>query len=137
MAPTGTTVRVDRNRPIADNPARDTARYAAISTSRSAAWGGWITSPDRSVTGPMGNSDAPIAAPARPTVTGAATQNANAPAYLTSSNRTRPAGATSRYRRVPRLASPAMVSPATTPMVRGRNRGTATSIAVTATNSPF
>ncbi|MDQ0863209.1 hypothetical protein QF036_000790 [Arthrobacter globiformis] len=38
---------------------------------------------------------------------------------------------------MPSPASPAMVSPATTPMVSGRNSGTETSIAVTATNSPF
>src|SRR5450759_2499303 len=75
------------------------------------------------MTGPIGKSEAP--------------KNAPAARYFTTSSRTRPAGLTSRYRSVPRFASPAMVSPATTPTVIGRNNGTETTRAAIPTNSPF
>src|SRR6476620_9235491 len=96
-----------------------------------------IVSPESRVTGPTGKSAAPIPAPVRATTSGATITNTAAPAYLTISRRIRPAGATSRYRRVPCPASPAIVSPATTPTVRGRNSGTETTMAVTPTNRPF
>src|SRR4051794_28556998 len=137
MAPTGTAVRVDRNSPMADNPSRDTAWYAAISSILTSASSGSTRSPESSATGPTGKIAQPMPAPASATASGADIQNTAAPAYLTSSSRTRPAGATSRYRSVPSPASPAMVSPAPTPMVTGRNSGRKSSNAVTATKSPF
>src|SRR5450756_2243545 len=137
IAPTGTSVRVEMNKPIADRPSSETVTYPARSSERSTDSPTPMVSPESKVTGPTGKREAPMTAPAATTVRAATRQNAAAPRYLTTRSRTRPAGRTSRYRSVPRLASPAIVSPATTPMVRGRNNGMETTRAAIPTNNPF
>src|SRR5690349_7059041 len=65
--------------------------------------------------------------PARYPVTATATTlswvNASTETSLATSSRVRPTGRTSRYRRVPAAASPAIASPATTATAIGRKNG--------------
>ena len=96
-----------------------------------------MTSPDNKVTGPTGNRIAPIMIPTTIRVKVAASAKAAAPKNLTNSNLPRLTGAVNRYLRVPVFASPAIVSPATTPIVSGKNNGIARIIAVKPTNIPF
>src|SRR5699024_4001897 len=107
------------------------------SSDRTAAAPAPTEAPETSVTGPTPNSAVPITHPAIRIAAGAATQNRAAPAYFTSSSRSRPAGPTSRYRSVPCPASPAIETPATTATVSGRNNGVVITSAVTEANIPF
>jgi len=56
IAPTGTVVSVEMNRPTALRPSIDTVTYAASSTHRHRYSAMLMVSPDRSVTGPIGKS---------------------------------------------------------------------------------
>ena len=67
----------------------------------------------------------------------AARQNMATVAALVASSRVRPDGRVSRYRNVPRLASPAMASPDTTATTRGRKKGMATVSPASAANMPL
>src|SRR5699024_4189889 len=137
MAPIGTSVRVEMNRPMALSPSSEISTCRATSSDRNAAALAPTEAPETSVTGPTPNSAVPITQPAIRIAAGAATQNRAAPTYFTSSRRSRPAGPTSRYRNVPWPASPAIESPATTATVSGRNNGVVITSAVTEANIPF
>src|SRR6478736_4182300 len=137
VAPTGCSVRVEMNRPMAPNAARQTVRYPQTSTRRQmpSAVDTWV--PDSRVTGPAPNSTRP-----RPTPTTAISSTAKAAemtidVYLTASKRVRWTGVAKRYRRVPMLASPATESPEMTPTASGRNNGNSTMSAASPTNSPL
>jgi hypothetical protein len=71
------------------------------------------------------------------TASAAAMQNTAAVPAFTSRRRDLPAGRASRYRNVPRLPSPATVSPDTTEMVRGRKNGTVTVRPANAAKTPL
>src|SRR5690242_18717258 len=64
------------------------------------------------------------------------TKTVNAISFATS-NRVRPTGRTSRYRRVPAVASPAIASPASTATAIGRKIGVIIAIAAAGYNDPL
>src|SRR4051794_9892272 len=75
--------------------------------------------------------------PIAPMTPVAARQKITIETYLTNSSRVRSTGTVSRYRSVPRLASPESVSPATTATASGRNSGSSADSAVNARNTPL
>src|SRR6185437_1548944 len=94
-------------------------------------------SPDRSVTGPIGNRIAPIASPMTATSVQAVKQNVTIIRYLVTSRRTRPAGTVSNVLSVPRPASPATLSPETTATDSGSTSVISTKIASRDRKTPF
>src|SRR5215469_915019 len=94
--------------------------------------------PDSSATGPVWNSSSPMSSASTVISRQVARLNTQTAAYLTASNRVRPAGTVSRPRSVPRLASPAIASPVTTAMARGSSsRVSVRNSTTSARNTPF
>ena len=94
-------------------------------------------SPESSTSECSPNSTAPVSRPTTATTSTASAVNVATATVLTASSRPRPTGTVSRYRSVPMPASPAIESPATTLMIRGRKNGMDTVIAVNTRNSPL
>src|SRR5712692_9430610 len=123
MAPTGASVSVEMNRPIAARPSRDALTRTAASAIRSEPAASDSVVPDSVVTGPIGNRMEPAMRPARATANVATKQKTITAVPLSRSSRVRPHGRARTYLSVPRLASPATVSPATIATARGRKNG--------------
>src|SRR5712691_4050955 len=92
MAPMGCSVSVEIASPIAASEASAAATYRATNASRSRPAPSEIVSPDSSVTGPTGNSAAPMISAATVTTAHAARQKMTSAVYLTASSLVRPAG---------------------------------------------
>src|SRR5205814_7831027 len=137
MAPTGASVSVDTNRPMDARPSRDAATTAAAANVRTMPSANEIVVPERVTTLPTGNRMTPASSPPRATATVAARQNTATVRALVASRRVRPDGRVSRYRNVPRLASPDMASPDTTATTSGRKKGMATVRPASAANMPL
>src|SRR6266568_9052528 len=96
MAPIGCSVHAEIASPIAASAAIAAATYRATNASRSKPAPTEMVVPDSSVTGPTGNSAAPISSAATVTTAHAARQKITSAAYLIPSSLVRPAGITSR-----------------------------------------
>src|SRR6478672_2447733 len=137
IAPIGCSVKVDTASPMAPSAAMAAATYRVTKSTRRSPCPSGTVFPDSSVTGPIGNSAAPVASEAATT-----TQQADSPyttiaAYLAASSRARPAGTVSRYRSVPSPASPATESPETTATASGSTSAIMRVIAMNARNTPL
>src|SRR5579875_900018 len=137
MAGTGELTRVDTNRPMAARPSRDRPTTRAASRVRPTPSSREKLVPDRPTTGPTGKKMTPPTSPPMATARAATRLKMAMTPDLTSSSRTRPEGRARRYRRVPRLDSPAMASPETTATVRGRKKGRQTVSPARAANTPL
>ena len=93
--------------------------------------------PDSSVIRPPPNSSKPHTPPTTVTNSVANSEKSAIAAYFTASSLVRPTGTVSRYRSVPRLASPAMESPEIAATASGRNNGNSMVSAARATKRPF
>src|SRR6266487_2718502 len=119
IAPIGCSVNAEIASPIAASAAIAAVTYRATSASRSKPAPIEMVVPESSVTGPTGNSAAPVTSAATVTTAHAARQKITSAVYLIPSSLVRPAGMVSRYRSVPWPASPATESPATTATASG------------------
>src|SRR5215468_3180135 len=137
MAPIGCSVKVETASPIAPSAAMAAATYRVTKSTRSSPCPSGTVFPDSSVTGPIGNSAAPVASEAATTTQQADSPNTTIAAYLAASSRARPAGTVSRYRSVPSPASPATESPETTATASGSTSAIMRVIAMNARNTPF
>src|SRR5437773_9578879 len=137
VAPIGCSVSVDTNIPIAPIAVRHTVRYPHTSTSRQTPAQNGSVDPDSVTSGPPPNTASPSSAPVPATSSVAASVNTVIAANLTSSSRTRSTGTASRYRSVPRLASPAIESAEIDATATGRNSGSSRVSAASAANTPF
>src|SRR5215467_13485916 len=111
IAPIGCSVKVETASPMAPSAAMAAATYRVTKSTRSSPSPSGTVFPDSSVTGPIGNSAAPVAREAATTTQQADSPNTTIDTYLAASSRARPAGTVSRYRSVPSPASPAIESP--------------------------
>src|SRR5215831_18309803 len=137
IAPIGCSVKVETASPMAPSAAMAAATYRVTKSTRSSPSPSGMVSPDSSVTGPIGNSAAPVASAAATTTQQADSPNTTIVTYLAASSRVRPAGTVSRYRSVPRPASPATESPETTAIASGSTSAIMSVIAMNARNTPF
>src|SRR3954452_1645636 len=137
MAPTGASASVGTNRPMLANPSSEAATMPAAAKVRKIPSSKEMVVPDRVTTWPTGKRMTPAMSPPRATAMVAARQNTATVAALVASRRVRPDGRVSRYRRVPRLASPAMASPDTTATTSGRKNVMATVRPASAANMPL
>src|SRR3984893_16546992 len=133
MAPTGASVSVEMNMPMAARPSSDNATNTAARPIRNVPAASDNVSPDSVVTPPIGKRMEPAISPAIATANVATKQKMVTVVALMTSSRVRPTGRDSRYRSAPRFASPATASPATIPPAMGRKNGSAT---VTPTRGP-
>src|SRR5215813_13000087 len=137
IAPIGCSVKVEIASPMAPSAAMAAATYSVTNSTRSSPCPSGTVFPDSSVTGPIGNSAAPVASEAATTTQQADSPNTTIATYLAASSRVRPAGTVSRYRSVPRLASPAIESPDTTAIASGSTSAIMRVIAMNARNTPL
>src|SRR5215472_9616702 len=137
IAPIGCSVKVDMASPMAPSAAMAPATYSVTKSTRSSPCPRDTVFPDSRVTGPIGNSAAPVASAAATTTKHALRPKITIEAYLTASSRVRPAGTVSRYRSVPRLASPAIESPETTAIASGSTSAIMMVMAMNARNTPL
>src|SRR5262245_49976599 len=93
--------------------------------------------PDSNVIGPPPNNARPATAPTTATSSVAASANTMIAAYFTASIRVRFTGTARSPRSVPTFASPAIASPEIAATANGRNSGSSTVNAASATNSPL
>src|SRR6266516_2382858 len=137
IAPIGCSVKVDTASPMAPSAAMAAATYRVTKSTRSSPCPSGTVFPDSSVTGPIGNSAAPVASDAATTTQQADSPNTTIAAYLAASSRARPAGTVSRYLSVPSPASPATESPETTATASGSTSALMRVMAMNARNTPL
>ena len=123
IAPTGTSVSVEKNSAMPARPRRSTNTYPATPSERSKPLLTDTVSPDRSVMPWVPNSETPSTMPITVTSAIPATMKAITPAVFTASIRVRETGTVSKSRSVPVFASPATASPATTATATGKKTG--------------
>src|SRR5215475_7053154 len=137
VAPIGCSVSVDTNRPMAPSAASITVMYRHTSRTRKTPAPNEIDVPDSVVRGPPPNRIRPSTAARVATSSVATSEKTMIAPNLTASSRVRPAGTASRYRSVPRLASPAIVSAEIAATAMGRKSGSSSASAASAANSPL
>src|SRR3984893_2680815 len=137
MAPTGASVSVEMNMPMAARPSSDNATNTAARPIRNVPAASDNVSPDSVVTAPIGKRMEPAISPAIATANVATKQKMVTVVALMTSSRVRPTGRDSRYRSVPRVASPATASPATIATARGRKNGSVTVRPTRAAKTPL
>src|SRR6266516_1257679 len=137
IAPIGCSVKVEIASPMAPSAAMAAATYRVTKSTRSSPCPSGTVFPDSSVTGPIGNSAAPVASDAATTTQQADSPNTTIAAYLAASSRARPAGTVSRYISVPSPASPATESPETTATASGSTSAIMRVMAMNARNTPL
>src|SRR5262249_20488652 len=137
IAPTGCSVKVETASPMAPSAAMAVATYRVTKSTRSSPSPSGTVFPESSVTGPIGNSAAPVASADATTTQQAASPNATIATYLAASSRVRPAGTVSRYPTFRGRASQASGSPETTATASGSTSAIMRVIAMNARNTPF
>src|SRR6266498_3639735 len=101
-----------------------------------ASWAAMVW-PDTDGSGLTPNIVAPTTNATAATTSTARNTNTTVTASFTTSRRVRPTGRVSRYRKVPRLASPATASPAITDTATGRNTGSTSASAAAGNSAPL
>src|SRR5437763_1756801 len=96
MAPTGTSVRVDTNSPIAASPIKEKPTTNEAPKVRTMPSASDTVVPDRVTTSPIGNSTTPASSPPNATTRADTRQKTPTVAALTNSSRVRPDGRVNR-----------------------------------------